>query len=244
MVPELGVAECHLVRLMIRLRRGPEPTGLALYSAQWTRRWQAVHEGRRTGDWATKSAKDLISRELRRLTFGKCAFCEGLLEVTSYLEIEHYVAKTLQPDQAFAWVNLFPICRLCNNSKGALDHAGSLIKPDVEDPESLLWLHPDSGELEPKPRLAAAVRQRVERTIEICDLQRGTLCTKRIQTMQFTIRWLERLSSAGGGLDQLLQEEWSLLSDPRAEYKFVIRHVFETRGEPRLAAKDRANFGM
>jgi len=103
------------------------------------------------------------------------------------LEIEHYVAKTLRPDQAFEWTNLFPVCRLCNNSKGDIDHAGTLIKPDVDDPERMLWLHPDTGWLEPKPLLEIAGRQRVEKTIELCDLQRGTLCTKRIETMQFTI---------------------------------------------------------
>ena len=106
----------------------------------------------------------------------------------------------------------------------------------------MLWLHPDTGWLEPKPLLEIAVRQRVEQTIELCDLQRGTLCTKRIETMQFTIRWLERLSRRGGRLDRLLQEEWDRLIDPRTEYKFVIRHVFETRGEPRLAERDRFNF--
>jgi hypothetical protein len=137
-----------------------------------------------------------------------------------------------------------PVCRLCNNSKSDVDHAGMLLKPDTDDPESMLWLHPDSGKLEARPLLGLAVRQRVERTIELCDLQRGGLCTKRIEKMQFTIRWLERLSHRRGRLDRLLQEEWKLLTDPRTEHKFVIRHVFETRGEPRLAARDRANFGI
>jgi uncharacterized protein (TIGR02646 family) len=227
---------------MVRLQRGATPYLLQQRGATWTLRWQEIHAVLRTGDWATPAAKKLLFVELRKLAFGKCAFCEGLLEVTSYLGVEHYVAKTVRPEQAFEWTNLFPVCRLCNNSKSDVDHAGMLLKPDTDDPESMFWLHPDSGKLEARPFLALAVRQRVEQTIEICDLQRGGLCAKRVESMQFTIRWLERLSKRKR-LDRLLQEEWKLLTNPRTEHKFVIRHVFETRGEPRLAARDRANFG-
>ena len=49
-------------------------------------------------------------------------YCESALEVTSYLEIEHYVAKTVTPELAFEWTNLLPACRLCNNAKGEQDH--------------------------------------------------------------------------------------------------------------------------
>lgn len=164
----------------------------------WTKRWQEIHAGRKTGDWKPPSARLLLSEELRKLTFGKCAFCEGLLEVTSYLEIEHYIPKTVRPDLVFEWTNLFPICRWCNNAKGDADHAGMLLKPDVDDPEPMLWLHPDTGKLEPRRALETEVRRRVEQTIELCDLQRGRLCTKRIETMQFTIRWLERVSHRPG----------------------------------------------
>jgi uncharacterized protein (TIGR02646 family) len=227
---------------MVRLRRGAAPALLLEHRARWTHRWLDVHTGVRRALWAPVSVRKLLSNELRKLTFGKCAFCEGLLEVTSYLEIEHYVAKTVSPEQAFEWSNLFPICRLCNSHKGDFDHGGMLLKPDVDDPESMLWLHPGTGELQPKAGLEDAVRQRVERTLKLCDLQRGSLCTKRIETMKFAIRWLERLSRRRGRLDRPLREEWDHLTDPRTEFKFVIRHVFKTRGNPRLAELDRSKF--
>jgi uncharacterized protein (TIGR02646 family) len=176
------------------------------------------------------------------LAHEKCAFCESLLGVTSYLEIEHYTAKTVRPEHAFEWENLFPVCRLCNNAKGAIDHAGMLLKPDAEDPENLLWLNPDSGKLEASKAVDRANSQRVERSIELCDLQRGALCTKRIDTMMRAIHWLERVSERGGELDARLRREWEHLKNPATEYKFVIRHVFQTRGEPRLAAADRTIF--
>ena len=225
---------------MVRLQRRAPPALLVEHRAKWTRRWQEIRAGKGNGDWAIATAKRLLSTELQKLTFGKCAFCETRLGVGSHLEIEHYVSKTVRPEQAFDWRNLFPICGRCNSAKGSADHAGLLIKPDVDDPESMLWLHPDTGELQPKPGLDDAICRSVSRTLELCDLQRGPLCTKRIETMQFAIRWLERFTGQHGGHDSALMDEWFHLIDPRTEYKFVIRHVFETRGAPQLAAKDRS----
>jgi uncharacterized protein (TIGR02646 family) len=208
----------------------------------WTLRWLEIHAGDREMDWAPKSAKRLLSEELQKLTFGKCAFCESLLGVSTYAEADHYVAKTVRPAQTFEWRNLFPACRWCNRAKADIDHAGMLLKPDVDDPENMLWLHPDTGELQPKLKIKPEARRRVERTLDLCQLQRGSLCKKRIDKMEFTIRWLERFSGLHGGHDSALMDEWFYLIDPHTEYKFVIRHVFETRGAPQLAAKDRACF--
>src|SRR5579862_5891024 len=127
---------------MIRLRRGPPPQPLVRHGAKWAARWLAIHRGEKTGDWATPKAKRLLGDELQRLTHGKCAFCESLLGVTSYLEVEHYTPKTVDPAHVFAWDNLFPVCRYCNGAKGDIDHNGMLLKPDVEDPQDLLWLNP------------------------------------------------------------------------------------------------------
>jgi uncharacterized protein (TIGR02646 family) len=227
---------------MVRLHRGATPALLLEHRAEWTDRWQEIRAGRRHGDWAIPKAKKLLSDELRKLAFGKCAFCESLLDVTAYLAIDHFVAKTVRPEQAFEWSNLFPICGRCNSAKGSADHAGFLIKPDADDPESMLWLHPDSGKLQPKPGLDDAILHCVERTLELCDLQRGPLCTKRIEAMEYTIRWHERFLRQQGGDDGRLLDEWYRLIHPKTEYKFVIRHVFELRGDPRLAVKDRVDF--
>src|SRR5580658_2829235 len=115
---------------MIRLRRGAMPALLRKHRAEWTERWLEIRAGRRRGDWAISKARGLLSEEVRKLAFGKCAFCESLLDVGSYLEIEHHVAKTVSPEQAFKWSNLFPICGRCNSAKGSADHGGMLLKPD------------------------------------------------------------------------------------------------------------------
>jgi hypothetical protein len=51
------------------------------------------------------------------------------------------------------------------------------------------------------------------------------------------------LSAARGGqLDEHLQDEWYQMTHSATEYKFVIRHVFEIKGQPELAAFDRLKF--
>src|ERR1700691_890118 len=99
---------------MVHLQRGSAPSQLTRFHALWTERWLRITRGESSGDWATKTAKGAIYVELRRLAHRKCAFCESKLELTSYLEIEHYWAKTARPERAFDWQNLFPVCRLCN----------------------------------------------------------------------------------------------------------------------------------
>ena len=209
-------------------RTSPAPSELIKHGARWTARYQSIASGSSTGDWAPQSAKKVLRAALRELAHGKCVFCESALEVTAYLEIEHYVAKTVTPSLAFEWTNLLPACRLCNNAKGEQDHQGALLKPDAEDPEPYFWIHPDTGKLEPHPRLDEAHAHRAKETIRICDLQRPALCTKRVEMLMRVLR-------ATGSL-------WKELCDPRTEYKLVLRHALEIRGQHALAEYDRERF--
>src|SRR5712692_2433423 len=91
-------------------RHHPAPAELVRHRGEWTHRWK----DRRGTDWATPTAKRILRRHLKRLAHGKCVYCEGKLGKTTYVEIEHYTAKTVAPELAFEWTNLFPACRLCN----------------------------------------------------------------------------------------------------------------------------------
>src|SRR5438445_13868864 len=154
---------------MVRTPRPPAPAELARNAVSWTRRWIDICAAGKHRDWATPQAKKALQPVLRDMARGKCVYCEGVLEITGDLLIEHYIAKTLAPDRAFESANLFPVCQRCNRPKGDQDHQDLLLKPDSEDPEPFFWLHPDTGRLEPHPRLNAAQRQE---TIRLCDLQR------------------------------------------------------------------------
>jgi uncharacterized protein (TIGR02646 family) len=125
---------------------------------------------------------------------GSARTAKAPLDVTSYLEIDHYVAKTTRRDMAFEWTNLLPACRLCNNAKGEHDHQGALLKPDADYPEPYFWIHPDTGKLEPHPKLDGAQSHRANETIRLCALQRPALCTKRAEMLMRVLRWLSKSS--------------------------------------------------
>lgn len=226
---------------MIRIRRGPAPAELRKRQSAWTERWKRIRSQRLNAPWATDSAKTLLQTALDPLAHGKCAFCESTLGVTTYLEIEHYIAKSVNPEKTFEWENLLPACRLCNGAKGDADHQGRLLKPDAEDPEPFFWLHPE-GKLEPHPNLDDRQRRRAEETIRLLDLQRGPLCENRMGTRRLVTRWLERAGQQGRTVLRELREEWESLVDPRAEYKLVIRRTLELAGQPDLAEEDRRRF--
>ena len=219
---------------MVQTRpRGECPPLLKSKGAKWTKRWHRILDGHARGDWATPGAKKLLREAVLGLTHGKCAFCEGRLEVTTWAEIEHYHPKTRYPKHAFLWTNLFPACAICNLRKGEQDHQGALLKPDEEDPERYFWVHPDNGRLDPVPGLSPVEEARAAETIRICDLQRDALRAERSDL----VRRLSRCLARGGDSEDLAE-----FLDPRSAYKFVVRHVFDRYGCSRLADLDRHLF--
>ncbi len=226
---------------MIQLVRAAEPEPLTRNRDRWTTRWTTSLSLGKQIPWATPAAVRALREPLLALSREKCAFCEGVLRLTSHDEIEHYHAKTIRPELVFEWQNLFPACGMCNRSKGDLDHEGRLLKPDIDNPELLLWLHPDSGELEPHPTLDDAQAHRVQETTTAYGLQRGTLCTERINMMKFVKRWLRRAAGEVSASAEC-QEEWQYLIRPSTPWKFVVRHVLTLAGQTQLAEMDREAF--
>jgi uncharacterized protein (TIGR02646 family) len=226
---------------LIQLVRPAEPAKLVKHRKKWTERWEKKLSEGKTRDWATSTAKRAVQAPLVEFSRKKCAFCEGTLNLTSFLEIEHYHAKTVKPLLAFQWENLFPCCGICNGSKSNLDHEGRLLKPDAENPEPLLWLDPGTGELQPHPTLGAEDAQRVSETIEAYNLKRGALCVQRIEMMNFVNRWLSRVAKGLGESDEC-QQEWRFITQPSTPWKFVIRHILTLHGQPALAEIDRQAF--
>ena len=228
---------------MVRTRRRPPaPAKLSQEKIKWTERWKEIHAKRRTGDWATKTARQILQSALYPLTHGKCAFCESKLGKTSHPEIDHYVPKSIDPDLAFEWTNLLPACRLCNEAKGCQNHNNALLKPDAEDPEPYFWINRDSGELEADPKLSEAEKKRAEETIRLCDLQRGSLCESRLHILRWANRWLAHASACTDALTEELVDEWNELADPGTEHKLVLRHVLASHDEKALVREDRRRF--
>jgi uncharacterized protein (TIGR02646 family) len=225
---------------MVRTRtRGACPQSLQANRARWTRRWRRILEGRARGDWATPRAKQALKEAVTQLTHGKCVYCEGYLGAQSWTGVEHYRPKS-NPDQAFEWTNLFPVCDICNGRKGSEDHRGVLLKPDDEDPERYFSVHPDTGSVDVALGLSAEESARAEATIRLCDLQRTELCDERARLFERLSDWILLVSR--GPSDDLLQRGLRSYLDPRTAYKLVVRRVFESKGLAELAAEDRRRF--
>jgi uncharacterized protein (TIGR02646 family) len=225
---------------MVRTRPRPRtPVALARNKRTWTARWKEIDAANTGRDWATQTAKRALKKPLLALTWGKCAFCEGLLGAQAYPQIEHYVSRKVDPDRAFEWRNLLPVCQVCNVSKGHEDHQGSLLKPDVEDPEPFFWIGPEGG-IAPHPSLNAAQASRASETIRLCGLNRGELRENRHRVANCVRRWLQRTSV--NGLDDHTLDEWVEISDPRQSHKIVVRHILTLGNSPQLAALDRELF--
>ncbi len=66
----------------------------------------------------------------------KCAFCESMPNESGYIEVEHYLPKSIYHNVTYSWENLLPSCKRCNLKKLALDTGKyPIVKPDSEDPE-------------------------------------------------------------------------------------------------------------
>ncbi len=227
---------------MVRTRRRPtSPVALRRRKSAWTARWKTIVAAGAGGDWATRQAKMALKGPLLALTWNKCAFCEGRLGSQAYPQIEHYVSRKIDPDRAFEWTNLLPVCPVCNTSKGHADHQGSLLKPDSEDPEPFFWIGPEGG-ISPHPGLSAEDAHRASETIRLCNLDRGELRENRQEIANRVRRWLERISQHVGGLKGLEREEWDELSDPRHSHKIVVRHMLTLGNLDELVTRDRKLF--
>jgi uncharacterized protein (TIGR02646 family) len=219
---------------MVRTRPRPAaPAALTRNKGAWTDRWKEIHAAGTRGDWATPAAKRVLKTPLLAMTWGKCAFCESPLEVQAFAQVEHYISKRVACDKAFEWKNLFPVCQICNTCKGDADHGGSLLKPDLEDPELFFWLSPE-GDLEPYPGLSDERKFRAEETIRLCNLNRGSLREARQDVANELRQWF---------IDRA-EPTWDRLSNPRKSYKLVIRHLLTIGRLPDLAALDRKRFQM
>ena len=65
--------------------------------------------------------QSFIKENLLKMSFDKCVFCEcNIAEESKYMEVEHYVAKSIDPSKVVDWANLLPACKRCNGCKS--DH--------------------------------------------------------------------------------------------------------------------------
>jgi uncharacterized protein (TIGR02646 family) len=146
---------------MIFVQRTDEPQIMIRSGAQWLAdlRTALAALERLEGDPSAtasqvKSARDKVTKAqnkyrhpqvkdaLVRMFKGKCAYCESLVTVVTYGQIEHFYPKAQYVDRTFRWDNLLLSCDVCNNAqhkgtKFPLDESGNplLINPTISKPE-------------------------------------------------------------------------------------------------------------
>lgn len=120
-----------------------------------------------------RELKDLLIKESQN----RCVYCEETVGITSFGVIDNYYPKSLYPNLAIDWENLFLSCQHCNTLKGRFD-------PRIEG--ELVILHPsfdnipdhivetDAGFLDGKSEKAV-------NTINLFNLNRPQLVSKRLQ---------------------------------------------------------------
>jgi hypothetical protein len=96
---------------MIQLLARPAPVELtAEIVAELTQLFK------KTGNSVWKQS--YIERELMLLSNRKCCYCECKLGIEDkYMEVEHFLLKSVFPDEVVKWSNLLPSCRRCNGEK-------------------------------------------------------------------------------------------------------------------------------
>lgn len=191
---------------MIKIKKSTvKPLILQTTQAIWTTELLAEIHKYGTFSKLPDSIKKIVSTRYKHIEITsklipkedtKCAFCESMPMESGYIEIEHYLPKSIYPNETYEWTNLLPSCKRCNMKKLAFD-TGKLpiVKPDVDDPE--LFFTYDSIKLIVKKN--ALDKTIAKRTIQRLDLNEFRLVKPRSEL-------LVSLVGYENGLEQALEE--------------------------------------
>ncbi len=83
--------------------------------------------------------KEFIKNRLLEMSNGKCAYSEiRLQEESKYMEVEHFLPKSIHPDKVVEWDNLLPVSKFCNSKKGDKTHP--IVHPIRDEPNEHLYM--------------------------------------------------------------------------------------------------------
>lgn len=106
---------------MIPIEREPEPEILRRKATEWLTKYLAKRDAEpRARPDSSKYAHDDIVAALRRMSHGKCFYCES--KPDDGTEVDHHVEVVDDPSLTFAWGNLYLSCTRCNHAKKGARH--------------------------------------------------------------------------------------------------------------------------
>ncbi|MES2518709.1 MAG: HNH endonuclease domain-containing protein [Bacteroidota bacterium] len=83
--------------------------------------------------------EDYIKKALLEMSNYKCAYSEiRLQEEGKYMEVEHFLPKSIHKDKVVEWDNLLPASKFCNGKKG--DRTNPIIHPVRDNPKEHLYM--------------------------------------------------------------------------------------------------------
>ncbi len=140
---------------------------------------------------------------LKEMTTDHCSFCDGYPFDMSKETIEHFRPKSLFPELAYTWNNLFYACDRCQEEKGE-KFDDLLLKPDSTDYTFSRYFMVDyrTGELAPNPTASDTDQQRAQITIACYGLNIEARNTSRRRT----IKEMDRVRRDDGQLSPLYLE--------------------------------------
>jgi len=160
---------------MIAMTRAKTPVFL---SENW-KRWTKTYIEGGAFSWHNKQKELLL--ELKQMSQNHCAFCDDLLLPLAGEngEIEHFRPKEKYKCLAFAWANLYPICRRCNGTKN-VRFDNLLLRPDAKDYDFFYWFRLDPNTFELKPKAWGNQNwKRAEKTVEFYGLNKEDKIARR-----------------------------------------------------------------
>jgi uncharacterized protein (TIGR02646 family) len=119
---------------MIKLELAPKPEQLTEeFQRDRTERFKSTGES----VWNIPWLKDA----LLNMSHGKCCYSETRLgEESKYVEVEHFVPKSIAPELVLEWGNLLPSCKTCNGTKGDHDtRSEPIVNPFVDNPKDFFF---------------------------------------------------------------------------------------------------------
>lgn len=122
---------------MHRVVRNASPESLVRKHQEWTTLLRTNNNLQEDWESLDKKVKEDIKIALKDMYKGCCCYCEGKVEPTSYLHIEHFKPKSRYKNLCYDYNNLHYCCERCNITKGT-KYSTKMFSPTTHDPEQFI----------------------------------------------------------------------------------------------------------
>lgn len=122
---------------MHRVVRNAPPESLVRKNQEWTTLLRANKDLQEDWDSFDRNTKEDIKVALKEMYQGCCCYCEGKVEPTSYLHIEHFKPKSRFKNLCYDYNNLHYCCERCNITKGT-KYSTKMFSPTTHNPEQFI----------------------------------------------------------------------------------------------------------